>query len=318
MITPKAQFLHGPLAAVNEQIRPTVDLIFTSPPYKRSDGYELRLGQGLGRFAQRVLVPGGQLYVNFGQLLEELPRAFRFADEVEIGAQDQAHRMAAAELGQVDTSTESRRKVKQTQLVWGQTIAWVKSIATPSWRETLLETVTAAKKAGASTVSVKTLLDLLKGESRMTTRGHVTTLTSDRVLNYDWEPIFRYWKPPEPTLDRLSIGVPYTDKSNANRGTRGKNGDLRCRGDAWFVPYQTTGATTKKASAKTKHAYAFPEELVSMVLKFSNLRPGAHVLDPFCGSGTVGVVAKRMGYHFTGIDSDASAIETSREAWETA
>lgn len=33
------------------------------------------------------------------------------------------------------------------------------------------------------------------------------------------------------------------------------------------------------------------------------------VLDPFCGSGTVGVVCKRLGFHFTGIDVSDSYIK---------
>lgn len=299
MTDPLVRFLEGSLSLVEPEVRAeSVDLIFTSPPYKEGDGFAPGLGYVLGRFAQRVLKPSGQLYVNFGQLKEELPRPFKFAVSVEAATRLKAPPHAC--------------------LQWGQTIAWVKSIATPSWREILLERLAERKRAGASVLALSVLRDLLKGPPRMTTRGHVTTLNSARYMNYDWEPIFRYWKPPEPKLDKLAIGVPYTDKSNHKRGTRGKNGDLRDRGDAWFVPYETTGAKKKKASAKTKNAYAFPEALVEMVFKVSGLQPGAHVLDTFCGSGTVGRVARRMGFHFTGIDVDPAAIKTSRERWNTA
>ena len=41
--------------------------------------------------------------------------------------------------------------------------------------------------------------------------------------------------------------------------------------------------------------------------------PGEMVVDPFCGSGTTGVAAVRLGRLFIGVDSDASAIATSAE-----
>jgi ParB-like chromosome segregation protein Spo0J len=40
--------------------------------------------------------------------------------------------------------------------------------------------------------------------------------------------------------------------------------------------------------------------------------PGETVLDPFCGGGTTGVVAVKMGRRFIGIDKDPTAIETTR------
>jgi site-specific DNA-methyltransferase (adenine-specific) len=39
---------------------------------------------------------------------------------------------------------------------------------------------------------------------------------------------------------------------------------------------------------------------------------GDHVLDPFCGAGTTGVVALALNRRFTGIDVDAEAVEVAR------
>jgi len=52
---------------------------------------------------------------------------------------------------------------------------------------------------------------------------------------------------------------------------------------------------------KGAHFATFPEALVEMCIK-PGCPPGGIVLDPFAGSGTTCVVAKRLGRHFVGVD----------------
>jgi site-specific DNA-methyltransferase (adenine-specific) len=60
------------------------------------------------------------------------------------------------------------------------------------------------------------------------------------------------------------------------------------------------------------HQASFPEELVErFILSFS--RPGDMVMDPFCGSGTVPVVAKKNGRRFLGIDLSKKYCQYSQE-----
>ena len=40
--------------------------------------------------------------------------------------------------------------------------------------------------------------------------------------------------------------------------------------------------------------------------------PGQTICDPFCGAGTVGVMAVKMDRQFIGIDIDKQAIETAK------
>lgn len=170
-------------------------------------------------------------------------------------------------------------------LVVGQTIAWIKSIAMPDPH--------------------------CADKSILFQRGHYQPINSDKILNYCWEPIFTLYKPPEPNFDRLSIGVRYADESNLKRGTRGKNGNLHCRGDAWFIPYKTTGSKEKK-----QHQHEYPEALVEKCLRVSGVQPGGTVLEPFCGSGTTAVVAKRMGLNAVVIDRDEEALQTAQSRWD--
>lgn len=57
----------------------------------------------------------------------------------------------------------------------------------------------------------------------------------NKRLNNVTEFIFLLYKG-EPTMDRMAIGVPYEDASNATRYNKGQN--LKCRGNAWRVKYE--------------------------------------------------------------------------------
>ena len=54
----------------------------------------------------------------------------------------------------------------------------------------------------------------------------------------------------------------------------------------------------------TDHPTQKPEKLLAKIL-LASTRPGDVVLDPFLGSGTTSVVAKKLGRHFVGVEIDA-------------
>lgn len=56
-------------------------------------------------------------------------------------------------------------------------------------------------------------------------------------------------------------------------------------------------------SENTEHPTQKPEKLVAKVL-LASTNPGDTVLDPFLGSGTTSVVAKKLGRHYIGIEQD--------------
>lgn len=65
-----------------------------------------------------------------------------------------------------------------------------------------------------------------------------------------------------------------------------------------------------ESAQRIGHPAPFPVELVERLIKFYAY-PGAHVVDPFGGSGTVGVAAQRLG-------CDATLFEISQQYCELA
>lgn len=60
------------------------------------------------------------------------------------------------------------------------------------------------------------------------------------------------------------------------------------------------------------HFATFPQRLVELCV-LSSSREGGYVLDPFFGSGTVGVVCQRLGRKFVGIELNGEYVRIARE-----
>jgi modification methylase len=81
------------------------------------------------------------------------------------------------------------------------------------------------------------------------------------------------------------------------------NDDVQMRSD-WTLPLCTGEERLKNPDGKKLHPTQKPETLLARVI-LSSSRPDDLVLDPFCGTGTTGTVAKRLGRRFIGVERDA-------------
>jgi modification methylase len=81
------------------------------------------------------------------------------------------------------------------------------------------------------------------------------------------------------------------------------NDDIQVRSD-WVIPLCTGQERLKGQNGKKLHPTQKPEALLARVI-MSASRLDDLVLDPFCGSGTTGAVARRLGRRFLGIERDA-------------
>jgi site-specific DNA-methyltransferase (adenine-specific) len=144
--------------------------------------------------------------------------------------------------------------------------------------------------------------------------GHYKPINSDRFVNDCHEFIFHLTPTGRTPLDRRAIGVPYQDKSNVARWAAAA-GDLRCRGNTWFIPYETIQSRAKDRP----HPATFPARVPEMCLRLHGTDRTRLVVDPFTGLGSTAVACARLGLNFLGIDVDAvylrEAVDRAREAF---
>ena len=147
------------------------------------------------------------------------------------------------------------------------------------------------------------------GESGLRSHGHFKPISSKRFLNDCHEYVFHFTKSGEVEIDRLALGVPYQDKSNIARWDHTGGKDLRCRGNTWFVPYQTIQSRKKERP----HPATFPVELVEWCIKLHGASRVKTMLDPFLGIGNSAVAAKNCGLKkFIGFEIDESYLTEAK------
>jgi len=142
-------------------------------------------------------------------------------------------------------------------------------------------------------------------EGDLKSHGHFKPINSKRFLNDCHEWVFHFTKTGCVELDRLAIGVPYQDKSNIARWSHTRGSDLRCRGNTWFVPYETIQSREKERP----HPATFPVQLAEWCVKLHGVSRVRTMLDPFLGIGNSAVAAQRCGVkRFIGFEIDETYI----------
>lgn len=141
------------------------------------------------------------------------------------------------------------------------------------------------------------------------TFGHFKPISSKRFLNDCHEYIFHFTKSGRVELDRLACGVPYQDKSNIARWSHARGRDKRCRGNTWFIPYQTIQSREKERP----HPATFPVQLGEWCIRLHSKARVRTMLDPFLGIGNSAVAAKNCGVRkFIGFEIDQSYLAEAK------
>lgn len=140
--------------------------------------------------------------------------------------------------------------------------------------------------------------------------GHFKPINSQRFVNDCHEYVFHFTRSGKVPLDRRGVGVPYQDKSNIARWGHTGGVDRRCRGNTWFIPYQTIVSREKERP----HPASFPPALAERCIRIHGKPESSSVLDPFVGIGSSALGARAAGANrFLGIDIDDSYLEVARE-----
>ena len=192
------------------------------------------------------------------------------------------------------------------------TIHWVKSIAIDT-----AEGRTSAPNPHLNPFSAPPSRDPGEADAKRQVRvdggtktyGHFKPINSPRFLNDCHEYVFHFTKSGRVELDRLALGVPYQDKSNIARWSHTRGSDLRCRGNTWFVPYETIQSREKERP----HPATFPVQLAEWCINLHGASRVHTMLDPFLGIGNSAVAAHRCGVkRFIGFEIDETYLAEAR------
>lgn len=181
------------------------------------------------------------------------------------------------------------------------------------------------------------------------TRGHFKPINSDRFANPTWEHLFHFTKTGTVVCDKLAVGVPYMWDCNldtlgrfrgrlakkmgfanikefrekataeqqakfdaeveARAATQQPKPTSRCRGNSWFVPYDTIA---NRERHRGSHPATYPVALIEQCIRFSGVQSGV-LVDPFMGSGTSAIAALNCGLDYVGFDIDQSYIDFAQD-----
>jgi site-specific DNA-methyltransferase (adenine-specific) len=211
-----------------------VDLVVTSPPYNLGVRYRkysdrqnrqsyLRWCHKWTAQIRRVLKPKGSFFLNIGSA----PSNPMLPHEIAI-----------------ELTSASGGFVLQNAIHWIKSIAIDRTNAKPG--DPHLNPLPGQGEADAKRQ--------VRVEGGTKTFGHFKPINSKRFLNDCHEYIFHFTKTDRVELDRLALGVPYQDKSNIARWRHTRGEDLRCRGNTWFIPYETIQSREKERP----HPATFP------------------------------------------------------------
>ena len=186
-------------------------------------------------------------------------------------------------------TSDINKLTDQNRFVLQNTLHWIKSIAID------------AQNLGQSS-----------GTGQGVCAGHYKPINSPRYVNDVHEYVFHFSKDGAVPIDRLALGVPYQDKSNIRRW-KAAGKDKRCRGNNWFIPYQTI----QRRAKERPHPATFPVQLAAWCLKLHGIGRTRLVVDPFLGLASSAIACAELGLSFVGFEIDpayfAEAVKRVRQ-----
>lgn len=266
----------------------SVDLVVTSPPYN--------LGIRYRKFSD---TQDRESYLNWcGEWAQQIRRVLKSSGSFFLN------------IGAAPSNPMLPHEIVMTMrdlFVLQNAIHWIKSIA--------IDDRCSRRPVGDATRTRQTHRSSAfhrKAATAIRSYGHFKPISSKRFLNDCHEYIFHFTKTGRVELDRLALGVPYQDKSNIARWRHTRGSDVRCRGNTWFIPYQTIQNREKERP----HPATFPVQLAEWCIKLHGPAGAGGIetmLDPFLGIGNSAVAAQRCGVKkFIGFEIDDTYLAEAK------
>ena len=263
----------------------SIDLVVTSPPYN--------LGISYGKYSDRQ--DRGTYLGWCGEWVEQIRRVLKSKGSFFLN------------IGAAPSNPMLPHEIVMTLrqfFVLQNTIHWIKSIAIDDHCSRR-----PAGDAGRSDQSDTGSASRREAATATRSFGHFKPINSPRFLNDCHEYVFHFTKSGRVELNRLALGVPYQDKSNIARWSHTRGKDLRCRGNSWFVPYETIQSREKERP----HPATFPVQLAEWCIKLHRVSRVETMLDPFLGIGNSAVGAQRCGVKkFLGFEIDDAYLTEAK------
>jgi site-specific DNA-methyltransferase (adenine-specific) len=258
------------ITGMSRLVEESVDLVVTSPPYN--------LGISYGKYSDRQ---DRRSYLGWcGEWAEQVRRVLRPDGSLFLN------------IGAAPSNPMLPHEIVMTLrelFVLQNTIHWIKSIA--------IDDHCSRRPAGDARATATRSF------------GHFKPINSPRFLNDCHEYVFHFTKSGRVELNRLALGIPYQDKSNIGRWSHTRGKDLRCRGNTWFVPYETIQSREKERP----HPATFPVQLAEWCIKLHGASRVRSMLDPFLGIGSSAVAAQRCGVRrFIGFEIDDAYLSEAK------
>ena len=246
----------------------SVDVVMTSPPYNLGTGYSL----------YDDTMPREEYLRWLGEWAEKVRRVLSPDGSLffNIGSKPSDPWVGLQAAAAICGATEIAELHRAERFVLQNTIHWIKSISIDP------------ENIGKS-IELKEVLSV----------GHYKPINSERFLNDVHEYLFQFTKSGNVKLNRLGVGVPYQDKSNTTRW-KAAGGDRRCRGNNWFIPYETI----QSRSSDRPHPATFPVQLAEWAFRLHGLDRIRQVFDPFMGLGSTAVACLELGLSCEGSEID--------------
>jgi DNA modification methylase len=300
----KYQILQGDVRAVLQTLpEKSVQCVVTSPPYWRQRDYAMSEQIGLESSPDAYIASMVDVFRDIRHILRDDGVVWLNLGDSYAAGGNGGHARSATFHGHAARNTDRAGQANRAPKGWKSKdllgIPWRTAFALQSDGWFLRSEIVWAKAHEFCHGAVGSVMP--DGAKDRPTKAHETMFLLTKQAKYFYDAASVQQKGVYPKGTRAAKGSGNRE-GNRRRNTYAIYSGKRNLRDVWFIsPKPYRGA----------HFAVFPEKLVEPCV-LAGSKPSDVILDPFCGSGTTGVVALRHKRYFIGIELNPEYVEMAR------